>query len=277
VRYRIKYRILGPLKVDHLVDHPVLRRTRPRALLALLLLRANKVVPEKDIHGALHQLQAKSAPPRPRDMDTASIRSYFTRLYEAFDEDVSQLREALGEDVLVVQPLDVEPDELRERLTVKALPPRGFMLRIDPDELDLAVFERLVAKARLAFLATRAERLHSALALWRGPPLAEFDFAAPERARLVRLRLDVLRERIDADLELGRHSELIDELEALTADPWCLDFVDQLMIALYRAGREADALAAYRDACRVLRDELGLEPPDELHELARAIREDDAI
>jgi DNA-binding SARP family transcriptional activator len=277
VRYRIKYRILGPLKVDHLVDHPVLRRTMPRALLALLLLRANKVVSENDIHRALHEV-AESPPPRLWEMDMASIRSYFTRLYEAFEEDVSQLREALGKDVLVVLPLRVEPDELLYRLTGKALPPRGFMLRIDPDELDLAIFERLVAKARGAFTATRAERLHSALALWRGPVLAEFDFAAPERARLERLRHAVLRGRIDADLELGRHSELIDDLEALNADHegLGLDFVERLMIALYRTGRKADALAAYRDACRVLRDELGLEPSAKLDELARAIREDDA-
>ena len=256
--YRIRYRILGPLEVDPLVDHPALRRTKPRALLALPLLCANEVVPESDVHLARSRVPANSPPP-----DTASIQSYLSRLEKEFKDDVSQLREALGKDVLVTQP-------------------GWYMLRIHPDELDLAVFERLVAKARGAFTATRADRLHSALALWRGPALTEFEFLGWPRRKLDELeslRRDALRERIDADLELGRHSELVDELEALYAKrgAFGLGFLEQLIIALHGAGRNADALAAYREGCRALRDEIGEEPSHELHELARAIREHDAM
>jgi DNA-binding SARP family transcriptional activator len=263
LNYRIRYRILGPLKVDPRIDHPVLQRRKPRALLALLLLRANEVVPESDIHFALGSVRGDV--PRPRLRDFESPATYLSHLQEAFEEDVSQLREALGKDVLVR-----EAD-------------RYMMLRVRPDELDRAVFERLVAKARGAFTATRAERLHSALALWRGPALAEFEFIGwpkQELTRLEWLRLDALDERITADLELDRHHELADELPALVAEhPINLRFLGHLMVALDRAGRAADALAAYQEGCRVLREEsgwLGCEPDDELRELARRIREQDA-
>jgi class 3 adenylate cyclase len=239
----VRYRILGPLEVDPVIDHPALRRAKPRALLALLLLHANEVV-STDL--LLDALWGGSPPPRAM----GSLQNY-----------VSHLRKALGDDVLATRP-------------------PGYVLRVQPEELDLAVFERLVAEARTADASARAERLRSALALWRGPALADFayeQFAQAEIGRLDELRLTALEERIDADLELGRHGELVGELEALvTEHPLRERLRGQLMLALYRAGRQADALAAYRDGRRLLREELGLDPGEELRKLERAILKQDA-
>ena len=153
-----------------------------------------------------------------------------------------------------------------ERLTTRA---PGYVLRVGPDELDLTRFERLRA----------AGKLREALALWRGPPLADLayePFAQTEIARLEELRLAVLEERIDADLAGGRHAELVGELETLVAaEPLRERLRAQLMLALYRSGRQAEALDAYRAARRVLADELGLEPGEPLRRLEQAILEQD--
>jgi class 3 adenylate cyclase len=238
----VRYRILGPLEVDPVVDHPALRRAKPRALLALLLLHANEVV-STDV--LLDALWGGSPPPRA----LGSLQNY-----------VSHLRKSLGEEALVTRA-------------------PGYLLRVQPEELDLAVFERLVAETRGAEASVRAERLRSALALWRGPALADFayeQFAQSEIARLEELRLSALEERVAADLELGRHAQLVGELEALVAEhPLLQRLRGQLMLALYRSGRHAEALEAYRDGRRALREELGLDPSEDLRKLERAILEQD--
>src|SRR5262249_4554632 len=139
---------------------------------------------------------------------------------------------------------------------------RGYALEVEPEAVDLARFEALRAGAREADPSRASRLLAEALALWRGTPLAEFDeaFARIEAGRLEDLRLAVREERIAADLALGRHSDLIGELEALTAEhPHRERLCTQLMLALYRAGRQTEALAAYRDARDAL-DELGVDP-----------------
>src|SRR5438128_2455935 len=163
---------------------------------------------------------------------------------------VSQLRKALG----------------KERLQTK---PPGYVLRIDQGELDLDRFRLLVEEG--AF--------ESALALWRGPPLADFSyrrFARAEIARLEELRLGTLEERIDGDLAAGRHAELVGELEALVGEhPLRERLRAQLMLAFYRSGRQAEALEAYQEARRALVEELGIDPGRELRELHQAILNQD--
>jgi len=159
---------------------------------------------------------------------------------------VSRLRRALGD----------------RRLEYEA---GGYRLRVEPGERDLDRFEELRA----------AGKPHEALALWRGPPLADvefYDFARIEIARLAELRLATLEERIDADLARGRHRELVPELESLVAEhPSREQLQAQLLLALYRSGRQSDALAAYRRARNALVTELGLEPGEELRRLEQAI------
>ena len=149
------------------------------------------------------------------------------------------------------------------------------MLRVDPEQFDLARFERLVGEAQAAPAKERAELLRGAIALWRGEPLEDLafeEFAQAEIGHLQERLLNAIESRIDADLELGRGPELVDELEDLiTANPLRERLRGQLMLALYRAGRQADALAAYQDARRMLADELGLEPSAELRTLEHRI------
>src|SRR5438093_2645956 len=159
---------------------------------------------------------------------------------------VSQLRKALGSDV------------------VRRRPP-GYELAVEPEAVDLVRFERSVADARTAEPAAAARLLREALDLWRGDP--EVD-----RARLDELRLSALEARIDADLALGKHGELVAELEALVAEhPLREHLRAQLMLALYRDGRQADALEVYRATRAALVDELGIEPSPALQKLERAI------
>jgi hypothetical protein len=169
---------------------------------------------------------------------------------------VSHLRKLLGADALETRP-------------------PGYVLRVDPECLDLARFERLVADARTAKPEERPALLREALGLWRGAPLADLafePFAQGEIRRLEELRLEALEARIDADLELGGGAELTGELEALVVQhPLRERLRGQLMLALYRAGRQADALQAYHDARRVLGDELGISPGPALRDVYTAI------
>jgi DNA-binding SARP family transcriptional activator len=173
---------------------------------------------------------------------------------------VSGLRKVLGEG----------------RLTTRA---PGYVLRAEPDEVDLAVFERLVGSARGAEPARASQILRSALALWRGPALGDLayePFAQADVDRLEELRLAALEQRIDADLACGRHAELVGELRGLVAaSPLRERLRFQLMLALYRTGRQADALEAYRQARRELDEELGLEPGHDLQRLEHAILQHD--
>ena len=163
---------------------------------------------------------------------------------------VSQLRKTLGKD----------------HLETKA---PGYLLRVHEDELDLTRFQRLVQDGSL----------REALSLWRGPPLAEFAserFAQSEIARLEELRLTCLEQRIEHDLAAGHHAELVGELEALVGEhPLRERLRAQLMLALYRSGRQAEALEAYQQARTALVDELGIEPSRTLRELEKAILEQD--
>ena len=162
----------------------------------------------------------------------------------------------------------------------------GYVLELDPERVDAHRFARLAQEGRAALeggdAASAEVALREALALWRGPALADFlyePFAQNQIARLEELRTVVVEERIDADLALGRHAELVPELEALVqAEPLRERPRAQLMLALYRSGRQADALAAYRQARETLVEELGIDPGPELRELEAAIlRQDDSL
>src|SRR5439155_6334090 len=174
---------------------------------------------------------------------------------------VSRLRKALGGETI-------------------RLEPAGYVLRVDPERFDLARFDRLVEEAEGAPARQRAELLRAALSLWRGDPLEDLafeQFAQEEIALLAERRLAAIEDRIAADLELARGAELLDELEELIArHPLRERLRGQQMQALYRSGRQADAVAAYQEARRVLDEELGLEPGEELRTLEHKILEQDA-
>jgi DNA-binding SARP family transcriptional activator len=159
--------------------------------------------------------------------------------------------------------------------------PRGYLFAVDPESVDLLRFERLVGEARGAEPARAAGLLAEALSLWRGPALAEFEepFARPEARRLDELRLAALEARIGADLALGRQGVVVVELEALVGErPLREGLRELLMLALYRAGRQADALAVYQETRTLLVGELGLEPGQSLQRLEQAIlRHDPAL
>jgi len=238
----LEFALLGPLEVRDGDGPLALGAPKQRALLTLLLLNANRVVPRDRLIGELWG----DSPP-----ETAA---------KAVQVYVSRLRKLLPVDMLVTQA-------------------PGYMLKVAPESVDLRRFERLVAAAHGADAARAASLLAEALALWRGPPLAELwdeSFARIEAGRLEDLRLAALEERIEADLALGRHAKLIGELEALIAEhPHRERLRGQLMLALYRSGRQAEALEAYRDA-RAALDELGLEPGVALRQLEQQILRQDA-
>jgi class 3 adenylate cyclase len=239
----LEFRILGPLEVRD-GDRPIqLGGRNRRALVAILALHANELVSTERLIDDLYG----ETPPK-----TAT---------QSLHNAVSQLRRLLGREVVETHPA-------------------GYVLRVEPDALDLTRFESLVTRAREKTGRERAELLREALALWRGDPLADFadeQFAQTEIRRLEEARLAAVEERIDADLALARHADVVGELEALVAhNPLRERLRRQLMLALYRSGRQADSLAAYQDARRTLVDELGLEPSEELQELERAILRQDA-
>src|SRR6516165_8008756 len=244
---RVEFRILGPLSVR--IDGADVQAGGPkqRALLALLLLSANRVV-------SRDRLVAELFPDQSVNSADHALRNH-----------VSRLRKVLA------PASDDEP-----RLVARA---PGYLTRVEPEELDLEVFEALLESARDALGSgeTRAavELLRRAESLWRGRPLADLEFepfAHLEVERLEELRVAAVEERIDAELELGRQTTLIPELESLVgAHPYRERFRAQLMLALYRAGRQAEGLDVYRRTRALLDEELGLEPGVELQQLERAI------
>ena len=238
----MEFRILGPLEVLEEERTLNVAGRKQRALLAVLLLNANQAV-SKD---SLIESMWGDEPP-----STAS---------KAIQVYVSQLRRVLG----------------KRRLETKA---PGYLLCVRNDELDLYRFEMLRKQAKDVDAKTASTLLHEALALWRGPPLGEFaydGFAGLEIARLEELRLICLEERIDADLALGRHAELVAEVEGLVAEhPLSEHLRAQLMLALYRSGRQAEALEVYQEGRRVLVGELGIQPGRSLRELEKAILQQD--
>ncbi len=245
----MEFRILGPLEVSDGGVELALGGPRPRALLALLLLHPNEVVAADRLVDELWG-----------EFSVGSAAG-------ALRVNVSRLRKALPEGIL----------------TTRA---PGYVVRVEPDELDLHRFERLVDEGRSllarGLAAEAAERLRDALSLWRGPALADFTYEAFAQAaigRLDEIRLAAVELRIDADLVLARHDELIGELEALVAEhPLRERLRTSLMTALYRSGRQAEALGTYKDARRIFVEELGIEPGPALQELERAIlRQDPAL
>ena len=244
---RLEFRILGPLtlRVDGAVVHA--GGPKQRALLALLLLSANRVLSRERLS---LELFADQSP------DSAG---------HAIHNHVSRLRK-------LVSPMPADEPRLVAR-------PPGYLLRVEPGELDLERFERLASDSREALArgdpAAAAASLRAAEELWTGRPLADLEMEGlvrVEAERLDELFLATVERRIDAELALGAHLALVPELEALIADyPYRERFRGQLMLALYRCSRQAESLDLYRHTRRLLNDELGLEPSVDLQKLERAI------
>src|SRR6266545_1054274 len=243
----VRFRLLGPLEAAAGARVLSLGGTKQRALLAVLLLHPNEFVSRERL---IDELWGVRAPPG---------AAHNLEVY------VSRLRKALRANSEAETPLLTRPG--------------GYLLRLEPDQLDVAAFERLLAQGQQALAdsdaAGAAAALAQALALWRGEPLADLalePFAHTEVERLGELRLRALEARIEAELALGKHAGLISELEALVArEPLREGLRGQLMLALYRCGRQADALEVYRATRRLLADDLGLAPSQELERLERLI------
>jgi DNA-binding SARP family transcriptional activator len=239
----MEFRLLGPLEVVSDGRPLALAGPSQRALLVFLLLHANEVVSSDLLIDGLWE-----EPPE------SGVAALHVR--------VSQLRKTLG----------AEAGRLETR-------PPGYLMRVDSSELDLERFSRLAVEAAAAEPGVAAEQLRDALALWRGPALADFayePFAQGAIRRFHELHLEVVQRRIEADLALGRQAELVTELEGLIAQhPLQERLRAQLMLALYRSGRQAEALEVYRDTRQALHELLGLEPSRTLRELERAILRQD--
>lgn len=242
----MEFRILGPLEVVSDGQPLAVAGGRPRALLAMLLLNANRTVARERL---IDGLWGDTVP----ESGAKMVQIY-----------VSHLRRVLP------------PSMLRTR-------PPGYLLELDPERLDLNRFLRLAAEGRAALAAgdpaEASGRLREALALWRGPALGEFSepFAATEAAHLEELQLSALESRIDADLERGRAAELVGEIESLaSAHPLRERLRGQLMLSLYRSGRQAEALAVFHDMRRTLDEQLGLHPSQALQQLQHAILRQDS-
>ena len=235
----MEFRLLGPLAVVDDGRDLAPRRAQQRMVLAILLMRRNAVVPVDDLLDALWG----DDPP-----ETAQT---------ALHVHVSALRKALGQ----------------QRIETRA---PGYVLRVDASEVDVERLESTLAAARATRTpAERLELLRGALALWRGEPLGEFrdqPFAQAAISGIAELGAAMIEERIQAELDLGRHAELVAELERrVRAQPLRERLRGQLMLALYRSGREADALHAYQDGRRHASEELGLDPGAPLQLLERQI------
>ena len=245
----LEVRLLGPLEVLSGGSPVHVGGPKPRALLAVLALEPGRVV-------SVDRLVECIWPGESPESAMHAVQVY-----------VSQLRKALGAAALATRA-------------------PGYVLELAPDRVDLHRFVRLADEGRAAHQSgdsvSAQNAFREALALWRGPALADFlyePFAQTDIARLEELRTVALEERVEADLALGRHVELVPELEALVqAQPLRERPRAQLMLALYRSGRQADALAAYREARETLVEELGIDPGPELRRLEAAIlRQDESL
>jgi DNA-binding SARP family transcriptional activator/class 3 adenylate cyclase len=247
----VEFRILGPLEV--LDDHGrplVLGGAKQRALLAALLLHAGQVVSAERL---IDELWGEDPPETARSV----LQVY-----------VANLRKVLEPG----RPRRVAGAVLRTQAP-------GYLVDLGPDELDLLRFERLAAEGRTALaaddLAQTARRLRDAEALWRGPALADVTLSGSGQGELIRLqerRLAAMEDRIEAELALGRHSELVAELQALVTTHQLRERLHgQLMLALYRSGRQGEALEAYRRTRETLAEELGIDPSPPLQKLEQAM------
>ncbi len=246
----MEFGILGPLEVRSERGEVVVAGGKPAAVLAVLLLHRNEPVSAERLAIALWGDEVPGGASK-----TVQVH-------------VSRLRKALGDPEILITT------------------PAGYRLTLRPDQLDAARFEELVKDGRQTLKdgepAQASEVLRQALTLWRGPPLADFvsePFAAAEISRLEEERLAALEMRLEADLAAGRHGEVVAELQHLVAEhPTREELVEHLILALYRCGRQAEALEAYRDAHRVLLEEIGVEPSPKLRELhAAVLRQDPAL
>jgi ABC-type transport system substrate-binding protein/DNA-binding SARP family transcriptional activator/streptogramin lyase len=241
----MEFRLLGPLEICRDGEPIVLAGPKQRAILTILLLNANQVVARARL---LAEVWGERAPGSEHSLDVH----------------ISRLRKALA------------PGGEGNALIRRG---RGYLLCVEEGALDLVRFEQRIAAGRQALAEGRPAAavglLNDGLGLWRGEPLAEFAdqaFAAAELGRLTELRLAALEARVDADLALGREAAIVGDLESLVnANPYRERFRAQLMLALYRAGRQAEALAVYADTRRLLIDELGIEPGEQLRNLHRAV------
>jgi DNA-binding SARP family transcriptional activator len=235
----LEFRILGPLEV--VGEHGPLRLGGPRqrATLAILLLNANRVV---SVDRLADDLYSGSAP---------------VTAVTQVQRQISELRKALGDESVI---------ETRSP---------GYVIRLEPAQLDLYRFEHLAEKAAREDARVAADLLRQALSLWRGAPLADLayeSFARPAVERLEEIRLAAIENRIDAQLALGRHDQMAAELDQLVAEhPLRERFRSQMMLALYRSGRQAEALDVYRRTREKLVEEFGIEPTAALRRLEQAI------
>lgn len=240
----MQFRILGSFEVVGDEGTIPLPEGRARGLLAILVLHGGRVV---SIDQLIDLLWGASPPP-----------TAHTKLYGL----VSTLRKKL------------EPGGETDASPIRTRPP-GYLLDIAPEQVDASRFRELVESAAELPASQRAEALGEALDLWRGPVLADFTyepFAQAEISSLEEIRLSAVETRIAAELELGRHRELIPELERLTAEnPFREGLRAQTMLAHYRSGNQQKALRVYRDAYSQLTEELGIEPGPKLQELEEAI------
>ena len=241
----MRYRILGPLEALDGLRPVRIGAAKPRALLGVLLLHANEVVPTGRL---VDELWGEEPPATARKL----VQGY-----------VHALRKHLDADTLATET-------------------SGYRQRLEAEDLDLLEFQRLTTAARAAPLERAVELRREALALWRGPPLADVVLegqARHEVGRLTELHMTTQTELFEVELELGRHAQLVGELELLVAaHPYQERLRGLLMLALYRSGRQAEALAAYQDVRRVLSEELGLEPGEALRDLESAIlRQDESL
>ncbi len=242
----MELRVLGPVEAVAEGRPVPLPAAKPRALFALLLLNRNRVVSTSELVDALWGEQ-------PPETATKALQVY-----------VSQLRKAIGADRVLTKP-------------------PGYSLRVEEGELDLDRFEGLAREGRELLESgdakRAAKRFEQALGLWRGPAFAEFDsepFGRDAGARLEDARLAAVEDRIEVDLALGRHAKVVPELEELISrEPYRERPRGQLMLALYRSDRQAEALEVYRRTRETLSDELGIEPSSGLQEIERAILQHD--
>ena len=248
----VDFRILGTLEVIDDGRVVALAGGRQSALLAVLLLKPNEV---HSSEGLVESLWGEDPPPTATKM----LQKY-----------VSQLRVAMGG--------TTDADD--RRLATRG---HGYFIKVEPDELDSDRFERLLGEGRRAHTAKSAEAgaiLGRALAEWRGSALQDFSdepFARADITRLEELRIAGIEDRLDTDLEQGRHADVVAELENLVrAHPFRERLRAQLMLALYRSGRQAEALQVYRETYRLLGEELGLEPSAELQRLEHSILQQDS-
>ena len=233
----MEFRVLGPFEVLHEGAVVPLSAAKQRALLAMLLLKSGTTVSGSRLIEDLWEQPPVSA--------RKVLQTY-----------VSKLRQVLPDGMLLTRPA-------------------GYTLLVGPDDLDAATFHRLLIQAEGAREEDEAQLLRQALRLWRGNALEDFadePFAQPEITRLEGLRTRALVRRCELDLQEGRHHAVLGELEALVQDhPTDERMRGQLMLALYRSGRQVDALRVFRDGRRALVDQLGVEPSEPLRHLHDAI------